>query len=229
MLDEDCESQEEMINPLEDIEYSDFRTYPLNINWKDFDSIQNDSYEIKEEYGLIGVNVYFNITNNLILSKALKISLPEKFVFYLIEFYFQNFEKANYEALINLNALINCFPNNDEICSLIKENFVVKKELLLIKVLIDLKLHYLLNIEKLDSISLRSSVNLGRMFYQFISEENLKSIYEKIKQDKNMKNFYKRDKLKNYSKKNVYSSQLRKIINRNKDLLNGLDINKFCL
>jgi hypothetical protein len=42
-MDEDAESHDELLNPREEQDYPDFRTYPLTINWKDIYSIKNDS------------------------------------------------------------------------------------------------------------------------------------------------------------------------------------------
>ena len=75
ILDEEAESHDELIvnNANEEGEYFDFRNYPLFINWKDMDSIHNDSYEINEEFGFFGVSIYCRIQNDELLSKKIKI------------------------------------------------------------------------------------------------------------------------------------------------------------
>lgn len=228
-VDEDNETEEEIINPQDNIQYSDLENYPLNINWQDLDFSKNDSYEIREKFGLVGVNIYFNILNNPILSSAFKIHKPEKILFFLLDFYFENFEKGNYEALKKLTALLSCFPEHVKIYMLIKEKFILPKECLLIKIILDIKVHYLLNIERLAYKTLTNWLNVSFIFYHEISQDNLIKIYEKINKDRDIINFYTGKMLKNYIKKQTYFWELKKIKNNSKDLLAGLDNHNFCL
>ncbi len=227
--DEDCESHDELINSQEEIEYSDFRTYPLNINWKDLDSLNNDSYEIKQDYGLIGVFIYFKILgNNKLGDKSIKIT-PTKFIHNLIEFYFENYEKGSYDSLLKIIELLNSFPENEKLSSLIKNKLILKKEILLIKLILDLKLHYHSHFDKLNLSILNSIFIIMKEFYKNNNNEKLRNLYDKIKEDKIFKKYYNNDKLYNFPKKSNYFSQLKKIRNYNKDLFGGIEFSKFCL
>lgn len=211
------------------MEYSDFRTYPLNINWKDLDSLNNDSYEIKQEFGLIGVSIYFKIVgSNNLGEKAFKIT-PDKFVNNLIEFYFDNFEKGTYESLVKLSALIKSFPENEKLYMLIRKKLILKKELILVKLVLDLKLHYYMNYDKMNLKVLNSIIFVLKEFYKSITNEKLRNLYEKIKEDKVLKKFYCDDKLLNLPKKANYISELKKLKNYNNELFGGIDYQKFCI
>ena len=175
------------------------------------DSLHNDSYEIKDEFGLVGVSVYFNILNNANLEKLHKI-IPEKFLNNLAEFYFECFEKGNSDSLIKLVDIIKAFPENEKILLLINENIIAKKETLLIKLILDLKLHHFLNLDKLNFKGLNCLIYVMKKFYNNVSNENLKNISEKLKEDKNLKKYYTNDTLLNFSKKSNYFSELSKFI-----------------
>lgn len=227
--EEDCESHDELINPQDDTaEYFDFRTYPLNINWKDLDSLQNDAYEIKEESGLVAVSIYFAILANCFLGeKAFKIT-PEKFVPGLAEFYFECWEKADAEALCKISELvINCFPENEKIILLIGKNLIAKKELNLVKLVLDLRLHYFLNFDKLNLKAINSVIRAMKAFYKFVPNETLKNLHEKLKEDKVLKKYYNEGDLHNFPKKSNYFVELKRIKADNNDLFGGIEYQKF--
>lgn len=228
LLDEDCESHDELINPQEDLEYFDFRSYPLNINWKDLDSLQNDAYEIKDEFGLIGVSIYFAILACHSLEKNFKLNTPEKFVANLIEFYFNCFEKSDSEAIQKLSDLvIKCLPDNEKILLIINKNFIAKKEYILIKLVLDLKLHFYLNFDKLNLKGIYNILKTMKVFYRFVSNENIRKIHEKLKEDKLFKKYYQENILLNFSKKSNYFLEIKKLKTEYKDLFGGIDIQKF--
>ena len=135
-LDEDCESNDELIDQQQEDsaadEYCDFRSYPLNINWKDLDSLQNDAYEIQAESGLVGVSIYFAILAcNSLSEKSFKITPPEKkFVSSIAQFYFNCCEKADADSLAKISTLVNkCFPENGKIILLLRKNLIKQKQL----------------------------------------------------------------------------------------------------
>lgn len=231
-FEEDCESHDELINPQEDLtEYFDFRTYPLNVNWKDLDSLQNDAYEIKDETGIVGVSVYFGILScsSLMCEKAFK-AIHEKFVANIALFYFDCCEKADAAALRKVcDLVLECFPANAKINLLIVKNLIAKKELILLKLVLDLRLHFYLNYDKLNLKAINYTLKVMKAFYSFVPNETLKNIYEKLKDDKVLKKYYAAEEnfLLNFSKKSNYILELKRIKAENNNLLQGIDYEKF--
>lgn len=84
-----------MINPREEEEYVDFRTYPLQIDWKEIENDESDAYDICDSYGLFGVALFNSLTTNL----KLKIKL-ETFIKSFIDNYMKNIEKVNIKYLL---------------------------------------------------------------------------------------------------------------------------------
>jgi len=148
----------------------------------------------------------------------------------IAEFYFECFEKGNSESLIKIDELMKAFPENEKILSLINKNLISKKETLLLKLFLDLKLHFLLNFDKMNLKAINNLIYVTKIFYRFVNNGSLKILYEKLKEDKVLKKFYvDENKMLNFSKKSHYYSELKKIKNDSNDLFGGLDYDKFCL
>jgi len=201
----------------------------LQINWKDLDSLKNDAYDIREEFGLIGVSIYFGILAcDTLGEKAFKIAPPEKFVVNLAEFYFYCFEKDDAEALRKINDLVNkCFPDNDKIIMLINKNLIAKKELILVKLVLDLKLHFYLNFDKLNLKVINLILKVMKAFYNFVPNETLRKLNEKLKDDKIFKKYYYESVLFNFPKKSNYFLEMKKMKSQLNDLLGGIEYRKF--
>ncbi len=238
-LDEDCESNDELIDQQQEDsaadEYCDFRSYPLNINWKDLDSLQNDAYEIQAESGLVGVSIYFAILAcNSLSEKSFKITPPEKkFVGSIAQFYFNCCEKADADSLVKISTLVNkCFPENGKIILLLRKNLIKQKEIILLKLVLDLKLHFSLNFVKLDLKRINFVIKVMKAFYKFVPNETLRDMHEKLKEDLVLKKFYCAEdgnslNLLSFPKKSNYLKELKRIKADNNDLLAGIDYQKF--
>jgi len=229
IYDEEAESQDELITNNqneEGEEFWDFRNYPLYINWKDMDSIHYDSYEIKEDFGFFGVSIYCKIQNDNLLLKKMNI-IPHNFDKNIMKFYFDQYEISSADSIGLLTKLIETLPNNKDIRELINKKLLQKKEQFLIKLILDLKLHFLSNFDKLNLKALKRLVNIMRKFYIFISNEDLRKIYENINKDKILKEIYENYFLINFNKKSEYINQIKKLKNENNDLLLGISYEKF--
>ena len=190
------------------------------------DSVHNDTYEIREEFGFFGVSIYFNIQCNCLLSKKLQI-IPENFDLIIIKFYFNQFKNSTAEAISLITELIKSFPSNGNINELIKKNLLQKKEFFLIKLILDLKLHFYIFVDKLKFKSLKQSIRTMQKFYTTIENEDLRKFSEKINKNKILEDIYRDNFLMNFKKKSEYKNELKKIKNDNNDLLSGISLNKF--
>ena len=173
------------------------------------------------------MSFYFNIFNNPHLNK-LKIK-PETFIKNIVEFYQEKYKNGNSESLSKLAELIKCFPENKKILEIIIKNLLEKKEIFLLKVLLDLNLHYLLHIDRLNQNLIIELISLMKVFYNHLTNDQLKNIKKKIKQEEVYKNFYSYFQIANFSKKSNYFYHLKKIKNENLDLFSGIDKKKFII
>ena len=68
-----------------------------------------------------------------------------------------------------------------------------------------------------------------KVFYNHLTNDQLKNIKKKIKQEEVYKNFYSYFQIANFSKKSNYFYHLKKIKNENLDLFSGIDKKKFII
>jgi hypothetical protein len=193
-LDDEDNSDDEMFG-VGDEEYLDFRTYPLTISWKDTYSADNDSCiyyiylftlsldEILENYGYIAVYVYSLITQNL---KNFK-TRPDNFIIKIVEFYFKNFENFDDSKSAQENTFLikKCFPSLKVIKMLLFSEYIVQKEVVFIKIVFDLMMHYYSSYEKNNHQAIINELAPTMLlFYSSLTNEDLKYLYKKLSEIK---------------------------------------------
>jgi hypothetical protein len=133
-FDEEAESHDELVNPREDDEYIDFRTYPLPIDWDDIEGEKSDAYRFYDKYGYFGANIYMQL-NNTISFKA------SKFETQLIEKYV-SLSKSPQEAV---DRFIKNLPTLAKVREVLYKNMFNRKELVTMKIYFDILEHYYIN------------------------------------------------------------------------------------
>ena len=115
-------------------EYPDFRTYPLNIDWKEVEKGKTFAYEAMIEYGYLGAHVYSTINNHFDYQLGYK-----KLPYDLIELYSKIVKK---NEISNIKKLISNLPTIEDLENLVLKFLINYKELILYKVILDCYLHY---------------------------------------------------------------------------------------
>ena len=95
------------------------------------------------------------------------------------------------------------------------------------KLILDLKLHFLSNFDKLNQKALKRHFNNIRKFYLFIPNENLIKIYDEINNNKILKEIYELNFLINFNKKSEYINEIKKLKKENDNLFLGISNEKF--
>ncbi len=128
-------------------------------------------------YGYLGAYTYNQITTHF---KTFK-SRPENFIYNLVDFY----NKNNHQMLINIFT-----SNLDNFQNIIKTNLLARKEITLLKVILDLILHFYKFVQIKEYIVLINEIlPVVIMFYSYIGKNDVKMIYDKLNlRSKNVKN-----------------------------------------
>jgi hypothetical protein len=173
--DEQAESYDELINPIQEEEYIDFRTYPLLIDWKEVENDESEAYEIFEKFGYFGVSCFTT------LSKHNHIKFSDKIFKNILEFYIKNFESNSPESLKNIENFIHDLPSLEQIQRIIFLRLISNKELIPIKLVLDLFEHYFIHFDNpLYRCLIKQYIPIATSFYQSLSDEDLSYMYEKL-------------------------------------------------
>ena len=144
-------------------------------------NIKNYSYnldEILQQYGFIGAYFYNEIIKNIQNFK----SRSENFIFDILEFYAKNIEKSEYESIKNVKIIIDIFTSKlDIFCQLLKSKLLVKKELTLFKIILDILLNFYTYIDKFNFDLLDNEIfPIILLFYASLSNDDIMLIYDEI-------------------------------------------------
>jgi hypothetical protein len=131
-MDDEAESHDELINPVEDEEYIDFRTYPLNIDWNEIENEKTDAYKFYDKFGYFGITIYQRFKDVISFSSS-------RFEFQLIEKY------SNLKTREEKLAFVKKLPDLGKVRELLYKNMRLKKELVLMKIYFDILENYYLN------------------------------------------------------------------------------------
>ncbi len=173
--DEEAESADELINPVEEEEYIDYRIYPLKIDWQEVENEESDTYEIFENYSYFGVSLYLGLQN----IKTLVIK--HDFLKSVIDYYYKNITSNTYEGYIKVYEFISNLPDLEGINKIVMERLVNKKDLLSIKVILDIYEHYYDHFDyPLYNNLLDKYIPVASNFYSFLSDEELKLVEDKL-------------------------------------------------
>jgi hypothetical protein len=129
-----------LINPREEEEYIDYKTYPLNIDWQEIENEESHAYDIYDKYGCFGAGL------NTCLSRIKGLKLTQKyFIKNILEYYLKS--SISLATLTNIynydKELVENLPSLEEMNRVI-ELKISKKELVCVKVVLDIYEHYLI-------------------------------------------------------------------------------------
>lgn len=156
-------------------EYPDFRTYPINIDWKEIDKGRSNAYDAMILYGYLGVNIYLRLKNKLDYNMSHK-TIPND----LLSIYIKMKIKKLFPEIKALETLISNLPNIEAMETLLINSLVHKRELLLYKVILDILSHYYQEVD-LNWGFLESILLLKEVFYcKYIDEKDRSTIKEEI-------------------------------------------------
>ena len=122
--------------------FSNYKQYPLNINWEEIENGRTYAYDALMTFGYIGAFVYVNF-NTKIFDKMLNYKkLPKD----LLELYSDLYKESVNSKVTNKFKSINLFfsylPNIDKLEEIILNNFLSLKEYLLLTVILHILYHY---------------------------------------------------------------------------------------
>lgn len=154
----------------------------------------------------------------------------DKFLKTIVEFYYRNMEKATPEALCSIKSFIDLLPSLHSIRKLLLMQIITQKELLPLKFILDIYENYY---KKYDLPCYKNLINeyitTSKLFYSNCTNEDCKSLYEKITSSKDLNEIlvYKL-KISLYKKKTEYVNYLDNLNKNYSKLIGGLDYKKFC-
>ena len=146
-------------------DYIDFRDYPLKIDWAEIENYEENYYNIFINYGYFGIS----ILSSLVKIDNLNLNF-DNFLFSVISFYFNSVKNNKFD---DLNNFFNHLPKLEQIKKIIFSKKIHKKELLPIKIILDIYENYLLQ----DPLGFRNNqdiilfLQISEFFYKKITSE----------------------------------------------------------
>ena len=179
-FDEEAESEDELLHPEQEEDDIDFRTYPLPIDWQEIENEKSEAYQICDRFGYFGVSLFSTLSKVKILHLTSK-----KFLKSIVEFYsklLENYELAHsYESLNNISSFIANLPNLKLLKKVLCQKMITKKELICLKLILDLYEHYFTKFDRPFYIKLQDEfIPTAFLFYSSLSEEDILYIHEKL-------------------------------------------------
>lgn len=162
----------------EDQDYFDFRLYPEPINWSEIENGTSENYEIFCNYG------YFGACLSTSLSSIVNLKLRNSSFLNAILVHFISLmtTKKNTEILFFIKKL----PKLNSIKMIIENHFYSKKDLLPIKVVLDIYERYFTLYDETSMHLKEDYLPVCKLFYSTLNEEDIKSIYESIVNNKRL-------------------------------------------
>ena len=146
-------------------DYIDFRDYPLKIDWAEIENYEENYYNIFINYGYFGIS----ILSSLVKIDNLNVNF-DNFLFSVINFYFNSVKNNKFD---DLNNFFNHLPKLEQIKKIIFSKKIHKKELLPVKIILDIYENYLLQ----DPLGFRNNqdiilfLQISEFFYKKITSE----------------------------------------------------------
>lgn len=198
-------------------EYIDFRVYPLKIDWKEVEDYSNNLYDIYDVFGCFGISTFSLLSNVTNLSMKYN-----DYIFSVLNFYYNSYKKKQYQ---NIHNLYSNLPPLDKIHFLLCNKMIVKKEIIIVKIVLDLYEHIIFK----GNFSLNSKgeeliIKVMTVFYEeILTDEDIKTIHEVL--EKEMKRTFElltKMKIKVYKSKEKYIKHINKIYRKNIMLKKGI-------
>lgn len=212
--------------PQED--YIDFRLYPLDIDWKEVESSDNNYYEIYDVYGCFGIATFSLLGN--VTHLTLKYN---DYIYSVLNFFLNSFSNKDYN---NIKSLYEHLPKLKKINIILSKGMISKKEIVIMKIVLDLYEQYIFELNN-DLIfndnedKMKEYIYTAKIFYtQTLNDEDIKFIHEIITHE--MKRTYeilKKMKIKIYKNKVGYIKHLIELKHSYFSLKHGLNKKLFVM
>ena len=158
--------------------YLDFRLYPEPIDWSEIENGASENYEIFCNYG------YFGAFLTTSLSSVINLKLRNSSFLYSIVIYFMSLMTTN--KSIEITSFIQKLPKLSSIKYIIENHFYSKKDLLPIKVVLDIYERYYTFYDEISIHLKEDYLPVCKLFYSCLNEEDIKNIYESIVNNKRL-------------------------------------------
>ena len=162
----------------EEHEYFDFRLYPEPIDWSEIENGASENYEIFCNYG------YFGAFLTTSLSSVINLKLRNSSFLYSIVIYFMSLMTTT--KSIEITSFIQKLPKLSSIKYIIENHFYSKKDLLPIKVVLDIYERYYTFYDEISIHLKEDYLPVCKLFYSCLNEEDIKNIYESIVNNKRL-------------------------------------------
>lgn len=167
-------------------EYLDYKLYPYYISWEEINNYKSMAYEVMEKFGFLGCYIYTNLYSSDIKLKYFKLESE------LLNTSVKCFSDNN---LLRFQNIVKALPSINQIKTIIEKLLVKEKEIILLKIILDLHEINLLFVSKNPSYSkikefdlffetslkfikfLKTSIFSSEKEYKLSSE----SLYQRIK------------------------------------------------
>ena len=113
---------------------------------------------------------------------------PENFVYKILEFYSKNFSEINVfekeaEGFKCVKIIIDIIkPKIKIIGDLIQSELIMRKEFVIVKIMLDIIIHYYSNYDlyNMNEFFDKELIPTALMFYSMLTDQDVKFVYEKI-------------------------------------------------
>ena len=130
-----------------------------------------------EKYGHVGVSLYHTLSK----IKTLRL-VEEKFLKIILDFYIRNYNKNTSDSLYSLKQMIENMPTLDSLYKLLSSEQIEKKELIVIKLILDIYEHYF---KKFDHPLFCNLINeyvpTASLFYSLLTDNDISLLNNYIK------------------------------------------------
>ena len=206
-------------------DYIDFRDYPLKIDWAEIENYEENYYNIFINYGYFGIS----ILSSLVKIDNLNVNF-DNFLFSVINFYFNSVKNNKFD---DLNNFFNHLPKLEQIKKIIFSKKIHKKELLPIKIILDIYENYLLQ----DPLGFRNNqdiilfLQISEFFYKKITSEidTYEMFNTLINEMEKTSNIILEMKCSIAKKRKIYLSHLESIYKNYISINKGLNQSSFVL
>lgn len=174
-----------------DSEYSDFRTYPIVIDWKEIEKGRSFAHEAMCAFGLLGASIYtsLNKLNNFAISYK---KMPKEILEIYTELIKDNKGSKQY---YKIKQYLEEFPKLDQIESILINSYISFKEYLLLFVILHLQFHFFSKLE-INSSTQKKILELIEYFIEnYLSDLDFISIIKSLLSQISFKKYYNEIKL----------------------------------
>lgn len=127
--------------------FSNYKQYPLSINWEEIENGRTYAYEALMTFGYIGAYIYVNF-NTKVFDKMLNYKkLPKDLLELYADLYRESVTSKVSNKFKKLNLFFSFLPKIDKLEDIILNNYLSLKEYLLLTIILHILFHYYSNVE----------------------------------------------------------------------------------